>query len=86
MGSFGLKPKPEGNGQGVGRLLSQGRAGLLARQDRLASNSPVTCYLSNRLKIYVGLCECHSLPGPQKSLKLFFPISGHLGRFLVFPA
>lgn len=71
-------------GCGEGQLSSLPSSRLLAHQVGLAPNSPVTCYLSNRLKVYIGLFKCHRLPVPQKSLKLFFLISDRLGRFLFF--
>lgn len=39
-----------------------------------------------RLKVRTGFFKCHSLPGLLKRLKLFFLISDHLRRFLVFLA
>ena len=71
---------------GEGQLSSEPSSRLLAHHVGLAPNSPVTCYLSGRLQVHIGLFKCHSLPGLLKSLKFFFLISDRLGRFLGFLA
>lgn len=79
------KLKPGGNSDCLQVAGLWGRRGRrpsresASHQGRRAPGSPVTCHLRNRLKIYIGLFKCHRLPGPQKSLKLFFPISGPAG-------
>jgi hypothetical protein len=56
---------------------------LSCHTDSVVILSQLSHCLSSRLELYIGLLKCLKLPESQKSIKLFFPISTYLRRFLV---